>query len=80
MKKIAVSLIALAAISSAALASGNRSWELRDADTYVGKYSSNAVVGSTSTNAFAVAGKGQVSSNFERLNMISAANDQNGRH
>ena len=80
MKKFAVSLIALAALSTAALASGNRSWDLRDVDTYVGKYAAQTAVAATSANAFAVAGNGQVSSNFERLTMISQENDQGSRH
>ncbi len=67
MKKIIISIAALAAISSAALAAGNRSWELRDADTYVGKYSSMIEKSSISVNALAVAGSGSRSTNFERL-------------
>jgi hypothetical protein len=41
MKKIALSLIALAAISGAALA--ERNYDLRDSDTYMGKFSNEAV-------------------------------------
>ena len=36
MKKITLSLIALAAVSTAALA--DRSYDLRDSDTYMGKF------------------------------------------
>ncbi len=38
MKKIAISLIALAALSGATFASGNRNNELREQDTYMGQY------------------------------------------
>jgi hypothetical protein len=75
MKKIIISIAALAAISSAALASGNRSWELRDADTYYGKYSSMADKASNSVNAFAVEGNAGVSSNFERLKKNQEKNE-----
>ncbi len=37
MKKIAISLIALAAVSTVALAS-DRNYDLRDSDTYTGRY------------------------------------------
>lgn len=40
-KKIALSLIALAAVSTAALA--ERSQDLRDTDTYMGKFANEAV-------------------------------------
>jgi hypothetical protein len=55
MKKIAVSLIAFAAISTASLASGNRNYELRDSDTYAGKYSSVFSATSMSIQAFSSA-------------------------
>ena len=38
MKKIAISLLALAAVSTAALAGESRGYDLRDSDTYFGKY------------------------------------------
>ncbi len=55
MKKIAISLLALAAVSTAAFAGDNRGYDLRDSDTYFGKYS-NQVQNEhiTSANAFAV--------------------------
>jgi hypothetical protein len=42
MKKFAVSLLALAAVSTAALAARNN--DLRDQDTYVGKFNSQQVL------------------------------------
>jgi hypothetical protein len=75
MKKILISIAALAAISSAALAGSNRSWELRDADTYYGKYSSMIKKSSKTVNALAVAGSGQRSTNFERLLKNQAKNE-----
>jgi hypothetical protein len=52
MKKIAMSLIALAAISTEGFAAGNRNYELRDSDTYSGKYSTVQSAASSSTEAF----------------------------
>jgi hypothetical protein len=49
MNKFTVSLIALAALSSAAFAGDNRNYDLRDSDTYVGKYADKNVTG---TNAY----------------------------
>ncbi len=55
MKTLFVSLAALVAVSGAALAS-DRSFDLRDSDTYFGKYSTKHGVESyaTDSNAFAV--------------------------
>jgi hypothetical protein len=75
MKKIIISIAALAAISSAALAAGNRSWDLRDADTYVGKYSSQIDQTSNTVNTFAVEDNASPSTNFERLLQNQAKNE-----
>ena len=77
MKKFAISLIALAAISTASFAS-QRGYDLRDSDTYMGKYSTQ--LQSTSVNALAVIKKTNKASNFDRLNWISLENDQFNRH
>ena len=53
MKKIAISLIALAAVSTVAMAS-NRNNDLRDSDTYTGKYAQAETVNATTVDAFAV--------------------------
>ena len=78
MKKFAISLITLAAISTASFASGNRNYDLRDSDTYMGKYSTQ--LQSKSVNALAVIKKTNKASNFDRLNWISLENDQFNRH
>ena len=78
MKKFAISLIALAAISTASFASGNRSGDLRDSDTYFGKYSAQLKNRTVNVNALAVVKKTGAMTNFERLNKISAENDQGG--
>jgi hypothetical protein len=77
MKKFAISLFALAAISSAALASSNRNYELRESDTYFGKYSEMLVNKATDVNALAIA---RPATNFERQSWIAQENDQGGRH
>jgi hypothetical protein len=81
MKKFAISLIALAAISGAAFASSNRNYELRESDTYFGKYAEvhKAAASAANVNAFAVVKHDHALTNFERLKKISAEND-NGRH
>jgi hypothetical protein len=82
MKNVLISLAALAAVSSAALASD--SVDLRDSDTYFGKYStkhkapsySNA---SSSAEAFAVANDGAALTAFERMMKISEENEHGGK-
>ena len=79
MKKFAISLIALAAISTASFAGSNRSSDLRESDTYLGKYAEQVQGSVTAVNALAVAEGGEVLSNFARLSQISRENDS-GRH
>ena len=74
MNKIAISLIALAALSTAAFANSNRSYELRESDTYFGKYSEQVKKPAVAVNALAVANDGQVLTPFERMNKISTEN------
>ena len=52
MNKFLLTIAALAAISSSALA--DRNYDLRDADTYTGKYSANINLSATSGQALAV--------------------------
>jgi hypothetical protein len=77
MKKFAISLIALAALSTASFAS-DRGYDLRDSDTYFGKYSTQLKNNDTSVHAVAVVKQGKAETNFERLNRIAAENDQSG--
>jgi hypothetical protein len=70
MNKIAISLIALAALSTASFASGNRNYDLRDADTYNGQISDNAGV-----NAFTVNSNDQILSNFDRVKLNQKKNE-----
>ena len=55
MNKLILSLAALAALSSVALAS-DRSYELRDSDTYFGKFATNSEKVSTYAAAVLAAG------------------------
>jgi hypothetical protein len=75
MKKFAISLIALAAISTASLASSNRNYELRDSDTYFGKYANEATVSGTSEKAFSVQSDGHALTNFELLKRNQEKNE-----
>jgi len=79
MKKFAISLLAMAAVSTAAFAGESRGYDLRDSDTYFGKYSNQAKNESTSVNAFAVARKstGALTA-FERTQQIAEENENGG--
>jgi hypothetical protein len=83
MNKICLSIIALAALSSAAYAN-NRSYELRDSDTYFGKYSTQLKDKATKetmtvVTPLAVEEKFGGWTNFDRMKKISEENDH-GRH
>ncbi len=81
MKKIAISLVALAAVSTVAFAGENRSYELRDSDTYFGKYSTQLEAKNYNGNsaAFAVVNDSAPVTAFERMKRISEENTSN-RH
>ena len=78
MKKFASPLIALAAISTASFAS-QRNYDLRESDTYFGKYSEQLSNSAKKVNALAVVKEADALTNFERLKKLSEENDQ-GRH
>ena len=69
MNKIVLSLVALAAISTASFAAGNRSEELRDIPTYMGKYVAMDTV--QSVDALAAIKSDAAFTNFDRLNWNS---------
>jgi hypothetical protein len=75
MKKFAISLIALAAISTASFASSNRSEDLRDLDTYVGQYADQAPVYSTSEKAFSVRSNSSAPTSLELLKRNQEKNE-----
>ena len=84
MKNICLSILALAALSSATFAN-NRNYDLRDSDTYFGKYSTQlkdkvAKKANTMTvvSPLAVEGKAFGLTNFERMTIRSRENDQGG--
>ncbi len=79
MKKIAISLLALAAVSTVAFANPDRSFDPRDLDTYVGKHATRLVDQSTNSHALAVVNDRQGLTSFERMKKISEEN-QNGGH
>jgi hypothetical protein len=79
MKKFAISLLALAAVSTAALAGPHRGYDARDSDTYFGKYSNRLSNSTSGANALAVVKEDRALTNFERLKKISEENDR-GRH
>jgi hypothetical protein len=79
MKKFAISLIALAAISTASFASGNRNYDLRDSDTYTGPYAQTEAISRPAVDAFAVkkAGNG---SGMTLQELINRAQDERNVH
>jgi hypothetical protein len=78
MKKFAVSLLALAALSTASFAADHGD-DHRILSTTFGKYAAQLNDNSTSANAVAVA-KNEVGAltAFERLNLIAAENENEG--
>ena len=84
MKKIALSLLALSALSTAAFAAGNRNWDLRDSNYYTTSGVAADVTMSSRTDADVMQAPLAVESRvgltpFERTTMLSIANDH-GRH
>jgi hypothetical protein len=79
MKKFAISLIALAAISTASFAS-QRGYDLRDSDTYFGKYSTQLKNEAAASNALVIVKKTSAATNFDRLNWTAWENDMGGGH
>ena len=75
MKKIAISLIALAAISTASFAADHDD-DHRSASAYLGKYATQMKDMSTGANAIVIAKKeaGTLTA-FERTNMIAWENE-----
>lgn len=78
MKNVLISLLALAAVSGAALAS-DRGYDLRDSDTYFGKYSAKHEAPATDSNALAVANDGAALTAFERMMQTSERNEHGGK-
>jgi hypothetical protein len=80
MKKIAISLFALAAVSTAAFAGEFRGYDQSDSGTYIGKHSNQAKNGSMSVNAFAAVKEstGALTA-FERMQRNAEENENDGR-
>ena len=72
MKKIALTLAALAALSTASFAAGNRNWDLQDREYFTSSAVSDAAYTAASPLAIEV---GSGISNFERLNKNAAKNE-----
>jgi hypothetical protein len=90
MKTITMSILTIVVLSSAAFASSNRNYELRDSPTYCGQYTDNSegrcFNNTDDTRPFRVEKQifsarppGHPQTNFERLMEISDENDH-GRH
>jgi hypothetical protein len=79
MKKIAISLIAFAAISTAAFASGNRSYDLQDSPDYVGQFSGHPLNPMSSSNAFIAGTSDRAPTNLELLKRNQEKNELEDR-
>lgn len=79
MKKIAISLLALAAVSTVALAGPNNGSDPRDSNSYIGKYAVQLQNEATSSNTLAVSNDDQVLSSFERMKRQAEQNEIDGR-
>jgi hypothetical protein len=80
MKTLFASLAALVAVSGATLAAGGD--DLRNSDTYFGKYSAKNKAGNyaTDNNALAITKNGRANlTAFERMTLISEENDHGGK-
>jgi len=78
MKTLLVSLAALAAVSGTALAAGGD--DLRNSDTYFGKYATqNNGNYATDSNALTIVKRSTKKTAFERMNEISEENDHGGK-
>jgi hypothetical protein len=75
MKKFAISLLALAAVPTAALAGPNHGSDPRDSDTYIGKYAVQLGNEAVSSDAFAAANDGRALTSFERAKLQSEENE-----
>lgn len=75
MKKIAISLIALAAVSTAAFANSNRSEDLRDTPNYIGRYAQQANTNAPATYAIAVPSGSQALTNAELIKRNQEKNE-----
>jgi hypothetical protein len=80
MKKIAISVFALAAVSTAAFAGDNRGYDPRDAEGYFGKYSNVMTNEFASTSAIAVMDADRPATSFEITKWQSEENDNGGRN
>jgi hypothetical protein len=67
MKKFVLPLIALAAFSTASLAGDNRNYDIRDSDTYMGKYSTRSNAVELNTNALAAPSSDRPLTSFELM-------------
>ena len=77
MKKLILSLAAIAALSTASFAA-ERNYDLRDSDTYTGRYATRAQPAPVSVDALAVSADVNGLTAFERLTRTSIENDNGG--
>jgi hypothetical protein len=75
MKKIAISLIAFAAISTAALASGNRNWDLQDSPDNLYQFSGHPLAPFSSSNGFTAGTSERPPTNFELMKRNQEKNE-----
>jgi hypothetical protein len=75
MNKIVISLIALAAASTASFAAGNHSGDLRESPTYVGQYADQS--GSNAPATFALSAANETSGPLSNAELIKRNQEKN---
>jgi hypothetical protein len=80
MKKFAISLIALAAISTASFAAGNRSYDLDDLNMYSSAPTPMMKNEAVKSNALVIVKKTSAATAFDRLNWTAWENITGGGH
>jgi hypothetical protein len=79
MKNFAISLIALAAVSTASFAGDSRNYDIRDSDTYIGNYNTSVTARKTIVKPFA-AKKFRTSSGLTLQELTRRAQEERDRN
>ncbi len=77
MNKLILSLAAIAALSTAALA-GERNYDLRDSDTFTGRFATQAQQADVAVNAISASTDDVALTAFERMTRTSIDNENGG--
>jgi hypothetical protein len=79
MKNFAISLVALAALSTASFAGDNRNYDIRDSDTYIGNYNKSVTTRKTTVKPLVVK-KFRTSSGLTLQELTKRAQEERDRN